>query len=248
MLTNSSGVLLEPGGQVMSSRGIAIVAVATTLALGACSSQQQVEPTGAQKLAFQTAIESGFGSQYIDSLADPAGFQAGTYEAGQVACNYNRESKSRDEFQAMFRDGGGSSANGSKLADPVLDAMSLVIWSAALSNLCVPAAADTNGDLKVPMWGLVLGVVIGLPFALWLLSIMIGLTRVVFLKPQARREIHEFITAWEMGSLTSVNHLTPNERRAVKNLMNRWRTARRRGDSISARDFILREISPGSSL
>ena len=178
------------------------------------------------------------------SLPDRASFEGGVLDAGQVACNYSQTGKSRADFQSMFRSGMTSSAKGSSLPDSVIDSMSVVIWSSAVTNLC-PEGAPSNPGIKIPIptWGFVVGAIVGLPIALWLLSALIGLVRALFTKPSSRREVSEFIAAWERVTLTSVTRLTAPERQAVRSLMARWRAEKRSGNPVSASAFIQRSLA-----
>ncbi|KRF22912.1 hypothetical protein ASG91_16190 [Phycicoccus sp. Soil802] len=116
--------------------------------------------------------------------------------------------------------------------------MSLVIWSAAMKDLCSDDPTPRSNTIAAPLWLIVVGVLVGLPVLLWLLSWLVSFLRVGMSGPAARKDASEFIRAWEAISLVPVGRLDAGERGAVRALMADWRTENRMGPRTSAWDYL----------
>lgn len=88
--------------------------------------------------------------------------------------------------------------------------------------------------MRLPLWGLVVLAVIGVPLLLWLLDVTIDLARALAAGAKANKEANEFISAWEATTFIPISHLTAQERGVVREMLADWRAAREGGDERDA--------------
>ena len=115
------------------------------LASSAQSSRQAVV-SDQQRADYVQEVEVGMGSEYMSTVNDLPGFEAGVQDVGNGACSYALGGKSRDEYQQMFREQTSTTENGSGVANNSLNSVSLIMWSSALKHLC-PEAIENQSTL-----------------------------------------------------------------------------------------------------